>query len=198
MPARHGGWGSDWNPCDRYTSRKYIRMAADSTILRMVNRLMALSLGVHREQFEHRMGLTWPRPARSSSQHNSKMRMRCWRWAHTLLVAAVILSLLDHFVGFLSVLVLKRLCGGRARRFRISARIGKPGGHIEVPHFSTHQSAPCKIRPRATAVRNPNGKQNQLTGVSRWGPPKSSSCPSRSSNSSSLPIKRIFTTSTDC
>jgi hypothetical protein len=39
-----------------------IRMAADSTMLRMVKRLMALSLGVHREQLEHRMGLTWPRP----------------------------------------------------------------------------------------------------------------------------------------
>jgi hypothetical protein len=38
------------------------RIAADSTMLRMVNRLMALSLGVHREQLEHRMGLTWPRP----------------------------------------------------------------------------------------------------------------------------------------
>ena len=37
-------------------------MAADSTIFRMVNRLMALSLGVHREQFEHRIGLTCPRP----------------------------------------------------------------------------------------------------------------------------------------
>lgn len=42
---------------------KYVRIAADSTMLRMVNRLMALSLGVHREQLEHRMGLTWPRPA---------------------------------------------------------------------------------------------------------------------------------------
>lgn len=39
-----------------------IRIAADSTMLRMVNRLMALSLGVHREQLLHRMGLTWPRP----------------------------------------------------------------------------------------------------------------------------------------
>lgn len=37
-------------------------MAADSTMLRMVNLLMALSLGVHREQLEHRIGLTWPRP----------------------------------------------------------------------------------------------------------------------------------------
>jgi hypothetical protein len=41
-----------------------VRMAADSTMLRMVNRLMALSLGVHLEQLEHRMGLTWPRPAK--------------------------------------------------------------------------------------------------------------------------------------
>lgn len=39
-----------------------VRMAADSTMLRMVKRLMALSLGVHREQLLHRMGLTWPRP----------------------------------------------------------------------------------------------------------------------------------------
>lgn len=33
-------------------------MAADSTMLRIVNLLMALSLGVHREQLEHRIGLT--------------------------------------------------------------------------------------------------------------------------------------------
>ena len=39
-----------------------VRIAADSTMLRMVNLLIALSLGVHREQFEQRMGLTWPRP----------------------------------------------------------------------------------------------------------------------------------------
>lgn len=31
-------------------------------MLRMVNLLMALSLGVHREQLLQRMGLTWPRP----------------------------------------------------------------------------------------------------------------------------------------
>lgn len=31
-------------------------------MLRMVNLLMALSLGVHREQLEQRMGFTWPRP----------------------------------------------------------------------------------------------------------------------------------------
>jgi hypothetical protein len=37
-------------------------MAADSTMLRMVNLFIALSLGVHREQLEQRMGLTWPRP----------------------------------------------------------------------------------------------------------------------------------------
>jgi hypothetical protein len=37
-------------------------MAADSTMFLMVNLLIALSLGVHREQLEQRMGLTWPRP----------------------------------------------------------------------------------------------------------------------------------------
>jgi hypothetical protein len=31
-------------------------------MLRMVNLFIALSLGVHREQLEQRMGLTWPRP----------------------------------------------------------------------------------------------------------------------------------------
>lgn len=46
-------------------ARVYVRIAADSTMLRMVNRLMALSLGVHLEQLEHRMGLTWPRPVRN-------------------------------------------------------------------------------------------------------------------------------------
>ena len=39
-----------------------LRIAALSTMLRMVNLLMALSFGVHREQLEQRMGLTWPRP----------------------------------------------------------------------------------------------------------------------------------------
>ena len=31
-------------------------------MLRMVNLLIALSFGVHLEQFEQRMGFTWPRP----------------------------------------------------------------------------------------------------------------------------------------
>ena len=39
-----------------------IRIAADSTMLRIVNLLIALSFGVHLEQLEQRMGLTWPRP----------------------------------------------------------------------------------------------------------------------------------------
>jgi hypothetical protein len=39
-----------------------VRIAADSTMLRMVNLLTALSLGTHREQLEQRTGLTWPRP----------------------------------------------------------------------------------------------------------------------------------------
>lgn len=37
-------------------------MAADSTMLRMVKRLIALSLGTQRAQLEQRTGLTWPRP----------------------------------------------------------------------------------------------------------------------------------------
>jgi hypothetical protein len=39
-----------------------VRIAADSTMFLMVNLLIALSLGVHREQLEQRIGLTWPRP----------------------------------------------------------------------------------------------------------------------------------------
>jgi hypothetical protein len=39
-----------------------VRIAADSTMFLMVNLLIALSLGVHREQLEHLIGLTWPRP----------------------------------------------------------------------------------------------------------------------------------------
>lgn len=49
-PSHSGKFGCD------------VRMAADSTMLRMVNLLIALSLGVHRAQLEQRMGLTWPRP----------------------------------------------------------------------------------------------------------------------------------------
>ena len=52
--ARAGAW--------RRPDRENIRMAADSTMFLMVNLLIALSLGVHREQLEQRMGLTWPRP----------------------------------------------------------------------------------------------------------------------------------------
>ena len=42
----------------RGVGRSDVRIAADSTMLRMVNLLIALSLGVHREQLEHLMGLT--------------------------------------------------------------------------------------------------------------------------------------------
>ena len=60
-PAGRGhGQQSSFNQLSRVSSN--VRMAADSTMLRMVKRLMALSLGVHREQLEQRMGLTWPRP----------------------------------------------------------------------------------------------------------------------------------------
>ena len=83
-------------------------------MLRMVNRLMALSLGVHREQLEHRMGLTWPRPARKSVSRVARQSAKEGWCLLTLLVAAVVLSLLDHFGGVLSVLVLKGLSGGRA------------------------------------------------------------------------------------
>ena len=58
-----GGGGGQYGPGTAGRGRHgNERIAADSTMLRMVNRLIALSLGVHREQLEHRIGLTWPRP----------------------------------------------------------------------------------------------------------------------------------------
>lgn len=77
----------------------YIRIAADSTMLRMVNLLIALSLGVHREQLEHRIGLTWPRP------FLLRPLQGCQYFSNNSGIASVIIlgcSLLDH-VG--------RLCG---------------------------------------------------------------------------------------
>ena len=58
--SRRKGGGKDapW-----YTLASLIsRTAAVSTMLRTVKRLMAFSLGTHREQFEQRTKLTWPRP----------------------------------------------------------------------------------------------------------------------------------------
>lgn len=45
-----------------WIKKDHVRIAADSTMLRMVNLLIALSLGVHLEQLEHRIGFTWPLP----------------------------------------------------------------------------------------------------------------------------------------
>jgi hypothetical protein len=54
----------------------------------------------------------------------------------TLLVAAVVLSLLDHLDGYLSVLVLKRVCGRRARSLEIQARAGKQVQECPtIPHL---------------------------------------------------------------
>lgn len=82
-------------------------MAADSTMFRMVKRLMALSLGVHREQLLQRMGLTWPRPfllrpLECDSQHLGLRRGRAGVSAGTRLEAGqygLVLSLLDHDFG---------------------------------------------------------------------------------------------------
>ncbi len=45
-------------PSNCRMSQRDLRMAADSTMLRIVNLFIALSLGVQREQLEHLMGLT--------------------------------------------------------------------------------------------------------------------------------------------
>ncbi len=54
---RHSGFGGD-------NLGLNVRIAADSTMFLIVNLFMALSLGVQREQLEHRLGLTWPRAYR--------------------------------------------------------------------------------------------------------------------------------------
>jgi hypothetical protein len=54
-------YGRGFN-CMGFDKGSNVRMAADSTMLRMVNLLIALSLGVQRAQLEQRTGLTWPRP----------------------------------------------------------------------------------------------------------------------------------------
>ena len=72
-----------------------LRMAADSTMLRMVNLLIALSLGVHREQLEQRMGLTWPRPFLL----RPLKRLSVLNNASISIVIILGCALLDHFDG---------------------------------------------------------------------------------------------------
>lgn len=71
-------------------------MAAASTMLRMVNLLIALSFGVHREQLEHLIGLTWPRPflLRPLQENQSPV-------IYGILIGGFVLgrSLFDHFRG---------------------------------------------------------------------------------------------------
>lgn len=47
-------------------------------MLRMVNLLMALSLGVQREQLLQRMGLTWPRPFLLRPLGGKSVHMLMW------------------------------------------------------------------------------------------------------------------------
>jgi len=108
-------------------SRFDVRMAADSTMLRMVNLLMALSFGVHREQLEHLTGLTWPRPflLRPLLTYVSA-------WSYGVDFRNVVLgsSLLDHVGRFAVRLVLKRVVGMSA--YRQSLRNGIPSGSFRL------------------------------------------------------------------
>lgn len=66
-PVQHQSILSHATPCSSSFGRclgcgRDARIAALSTIFLMVNLLIALSLGVQREQLEQRMGFTWPRP----------------------------------------------------------------------------------------------------------------------------------------
>ena len=56
-----------------------VRMAADSTILRIVNRFIALSFGVHLEQLEQRIGLTWPLPFLLRPLHRMRQHLQAHR-----------------------------------------------------------------------------------------------------------------------
>ena len=159
----------------RLTPRKYVRIAADSTMLRMVNRLMALSLGVHREQLEHRMGLTWPRPAKLSVS-NCRIPYGMQSEAMlTLLVAAVVLSLLDHLDGYLSVLVLKRVCRRKGEEFGNSSARWKTGAG--VPHNSPPaiQHGPIWGPGQGPEETLKPTHQSADPHLAVWGAPKSSS-----------------------
>lgn len=102
-------------------------MAADSTMLRMVNLLMALSLGVHLEQLEQRMGLTWPRPfllrplLRPESQHpgSSPFISNPIHPSVDIAVEGTVLrsSLLDHDCGFVGLLEISPPCQHFLRDF---------------------------------------------------------------------------------
>lgn len=72
-----------------------LRIAALSTMFLIVNLFIALSLGVHLEQFEHRMGLTCPRPFLLRP-------LMTWCQLTIFWGTAIILrrSLLDHLSGF--------------------------------------------------------------------------------------------------
>lgn len=116
----------------------------------------------------------------------------------TLLVAAVVLSLLDHFVGFLSGLVLKRLVGrraseeGRNRGCCRKSRKAATGVHREFPaNLQSARGGHFAIV--ALKANTQSADPHQV----EWGTPKSSTATPQLKFLPSS-IKRIFTTSTDC
>lgn len=81
-----------------------VRIAADSTMLRMVNLLIALSFGVHLEQLEQRIGFTCPRPflLRPLQIQLSVPILFGLSCESRSQVGVIVLgrALLDHFCGF--------------------------------------------------------------------------------------------------
>lgn len=94
-----------------------VRIAADSTMLRMVKRLMALSLGVHREQLEQRMGLTWPRPGIQELVRRAQKRRFSSRRCLPFLLRPLFFLFLTILTD-LRVLRISRLCGKEGRYFQ--------------------------------------------------------------------------------
>ena len=69
------------------------RIAADSTMLRIVNRFIALSLGVHLEQLEQRIGLTWPLPFLLRPLHHMHQHLQAYRVQRKLYLEARFLTM---------------------------------------------------------------------------------------------------------
>ena len=75
-------------------------MAADSTMLRIVKRLIALSLGVHLLQLEQRIGFTWPRPFLLRPLFGSSVILNA-KLVHQTAEFLLGRPFLDHFGGLL-------------------------------------------------------------------------------------------------
>jgi len=116
----------------------HVRMAADSTMLRMVKRLIALSLGVQRAQLEQRTGLTWPRPfllrplknqsvSRSIFERYSKCSSHSPVFRNALRLAVSIFRIVYVFYRFR-----RRHCGDHVEWETVSRICGKRRSYLDA------------------------------------------------------------------